>query len=66
MSPSTLSRTIPASARRSRRPALFPAGRRNPFPVLAAEASGQLSPRNRHSLRAVLAAMSPCAAYRLL
>jgi hypothetical protein len=66
MNASTLSHPIPATARRSRRPALFPALRRSPFPVLAAEASGQLSPRNRHSLREVLAAMSPCAAYRLL
>ncbi len=64
MNASTLSRPSLSTARRSR-PALFPAGRRT-FPILAAEASGQLSPRNRHSLRTVLAAMSPCAAYRLL
>ncbi len=66
MNASTLSRPLPSSPRRSRRPALFPAGRLSPFPVLAAEASSHLSPRNRHSLRAVLAAMSPCAAYRLI
>ena len=60
----TLSRTAPISTAR-RRPALFPTGRRSPFPIPAPEASSRLSPRNRHSLRTVLAAMSPCAAYRL-
>jgi hypothetical protein len=67
MSPCTLSHTaLSTAARRSRRAALFPALRRSPLTVPVPEASSRLSPRNRHSLRAVLAAMSPCAAYRLL